>query len=226
MTKILIVEDDEALAEGLGAWLEGENYLVEVVNCGSEGRHRVWLYNYDVVILDWCLPGVSGLEICRELRGRGDLTPVLMITGKDSISEKEAGLDSGADDYVTKPFDAREVLARVRAILRRAGAQSSNVYRVADLMLDSATHEVRRGDVAVSLLPKEFAILEFLMRHINRVYSAKALLNRIWPSDSEVSEEAVRTAVMRLRRKIDFQGAAPLICTVYGVGYKIQEPSN
>jgi DNA-binding response OmpR family regulator len=221
MSKILLVDDDVDLAEMLEEKLTREQHTVELVYDGFEARDRLRFYKYDAVVLDWDLPGLSGIEICKQMRSAGDITPVLMLTGKNTIDDKEAGLDAGADDYLTKPFDAREFAARVRSIIRRGCQAASNVLTARDLVLDMATHKVTKGDQELDLLPKEFALLEFFMRNPSQVFSAEMLLDRVWSSESEAAPEALRVCLARLRKKIDTADQESVISTVRGVGYKL-----
>lgn len=222
MPKILIVEDDVGLSKMVRDWLTFEHHMVETANNGRDGLEKLQVYEYDLVILDWELPEVTGVEILREIRGRGSNMPVLMLTGKSSVNDKEEGLDAGADDYLTKPFHMKELSARVRSCLRRAGGNVANVLKVKDVELDPASFRVTRGGKEIQLLPKEFAMLEFLMRHVNQVFSAEALLSRVWASESEATVDAVSTCIKRLRKKIDQPDTDSFIRTVHGVGYKVE----
>ncbi len=222
MAKVLIVEDEPDLSDPIRAFLTHEHHLVEVVDNGLEALERLRFYKFDVIILDWMLPGLQGVEVCKQYRASGGSTPILMLTARRQTQEKVLALDAGADDYLTKPFDVYEVSARVRALLRRPAAVSSNLLKVRNIVLETSTFRVTRNDEEVQLLPKEFALLEFLMRHPNQVFSAEALLDRVWASDSEASPETIRTYVKRLRQKIDTNGQPSIISTVHGVGYKLE----
>lgn len=222
MPKILIVEDEPDLSEPVRAYLTHEHHIVEVVDNGLEALERLKFYKYDVIILDWMLPGMQGVDICKHYRTAGGTTPILMLTARKQTPDKIQALDAGADDYLTKPFDVQEVAARVRALLRRPQQVTSNVLKARNVVLETSTFRVTRDDQEVQLLPKEFALLEFLMRHPNQVFSAEALLDRVWASDSDASPETIRTYVKRLRKKIDVEGAQSIINTVHGVGYKLE----
>lgn len=224
MPKILIIDDDHQLVESLTILLESEMFAVESVLNGADAKDRLRHYDHDVIILDWSLPDYSGVELCKQFRALGKTTPVLMLTGRSEVEDKEMGLDAGADDYLTKPFSTRELMARVRALLRRYAMSSSNILELENLVLNPSTREVSRNGRNIELLPREFAVLEFLMRHPNQVFTGQALLNHVWAAESDASVDAVRTCVMRLRKKLDLESEAPLIHTVYGVGYKIQAP--
>lgn len=221
MAKILIVEDEPSMADPIKLYLAHEHHLVEVVEDGLEALERLKFYKYDVIILDWMLPGISGVEVCKQFRAAGGTTPILMVTAKHQTQEKVQALDAGADDYLTKPYDVQEVAARVRALLRRPQVVAGNILKARNVVLEPSTFRVTRDEQEVQLLPKEFALLEFFMRHPNQVFSAEALLDRVWSSDSEASPETIRTYIKRLRQKIDVAGQTSLINTVHGVGYKL-----
>lgn len=217
MAKIFAVEDDENVLSGLKKLLEYEHHAVETCSDGREASLHLRTFPYDLIILDWQLPNMAGVEICKQFRQSGGKTPVLMLTGKNTIEDKEFGFDSGADDYLTKPFDSRELTARVKALLRRPPDMSASVLSAGNLTLDTAKYRVTIGTEAVDLLPKEFQLLEFLLRHPNHAFGAEDLLNRVWPSESESTPEALRSTVKRLRKKVDPEGK--LIETLHGVGY-------
>lgn len=220
MAKILLVEDDEDLCLTICDRLRAEQHVIEVVHDGKEGADRLRFYSYDFVILDWNLPGKIGPEICREFRSAGGSTPILMLTGRTEVQEKETGLDAGADDYLTKPFSTRELAARIRAILRRPQMVLDDTLQEGTVALNTVKHTVTVNGANVHLHPKEFAILELLMKHKNQVFSAESLLDRLWKSESEATIDSVRTTIKRLRQKVD-QGESSLIKTVHGIGYKI-----
>ncbi len=220
MAKILVVEDELDLAQQLEDWFKREQYTVDVVNNGLDALNRLMVYKYDVVLLDWMLPVLSGLEVLKRLRARNNKTPVVMLTAKDTIDDTEAGLDSGADDYITKPFSLREVSARVRAAVRRNSSASQTLLVAGDLELDPVARSVEKRGKPIHLEPKEFNLLEFFMRHQNQVFSADALIERVWPSDTMVSPDAIRTYIKVLRKKLDDDNGPSLIQNVRGVGYK------
>jgi DNA-binding response OmpR family regulator len=221
MAKVLLVEDDRILATNVIEWLKLENHLVEHIADGSEALYRLNNYDFDIVILDWMLPGLTGVDILKQYREGGGTAPILMLTGRKEIEDKMSGLDSGADDYLTKPFHVKELSARVRALLRRQPVLAENVLHCRHLSMDLVTHQVKKGEEVVHLLPREYALLEFLLKHQNQVFSAEALLDRVWKSSSDVSPESIRTYITRLRSKIDTDGEASLIQNVHGVGYKL-----
>jgi DNA-binding response OmpR family regulator len=222
VAKVLVIEDDVALAKMISDWLSIEHHKTELVHDGADAADRLKVYDYDLIVLDWELPGVKGVDLLKEFRARGGLTPVLMLTGRGTIDDKEKGFDCGADDYLTKPFHAKELTARLRALLRRPEGYLGETLKVGDISLEHANFRVTRGDEEIRLLPKEFALLEFLMRNQNRVFAAEALLNRVWATESEATVDALTTCIKRLRKKIDVEGKPSIIRTVHGVGYKLE----
>lgn len=222
MAKILVVEDDQELATLVEKWLRTEHHVVEVTFDGADGLSRVRNYQYDLLVLDWNLPNVSGMDILKSYRGSGGTASVLFLTGNDRIDDVTAGLDSGADDYLKKPFHARELTARVKALLRRSqSTYSGSVLQVGNVTLDSAQYRVTVDGAEVHLLPKEFALLEFLMRNQNRVFPQELLLERVWANDSDSTVNALQSCMKRLRKKIDCEGKPSLIKNIHGVGYKL-----
>jgi len=224
MAKILLAEDDIDLAAMVSGWLTSERFTVEVAHDGAFAADLLRLSNYDVVVLDWDLPNRSGIEILREYRDGGGAAPVIMLTGKAATSDKQTGLDLGADDYLTKPFDIKELGARIRALLRRPALINSAVLKVGDIELDTAKYRVLRNGAEIHLLPRDFALLEFLLRHKDQVFSAEALISRVWVSDSDASPEGLRTAIKRIRKKIDDgnEDSQSLIENIPKVGYRLR----
>lgn len=224
MAKILVVEDDMDMAYMIADVLGFEHHTVECVTDGQEGLDRLKLYKYDIALVDWNLPSLNGPEMCQMYRASGDTIPILMLTGRLDVSEKQVGLDAGADDYLTKPFHQVELTARVRALLRRASrVMTSNVLQVRYLTLDTESFKVCLDDKEVRLLPKEFSLLEFLMRHKNQVFSVDALLDHVWKAESESTPDALRQCLARLRKKIDRDEHPPIIKTIIGRGYTIED---
>ena len=219
MAKILIVDDDIPLCGVIESWLKFEQNVVECVHTAQEAIDLLKLYHYDVVVLDWKLPDLSGVDVLREYRSFGVKTPVILLTGKRQIEEKELGLDAGADDYLTKPFEMRELSARLRALLRRPPDVLNNLMQVKDLVLDVKTRTVSRAGSEIKLFPKEFSLLECLMRNQNQVLSQEELVNHLWKSEEGVAPDALRTCLKRLRKQIDKEGEPSLIENVHGVGY-------
>lgn len=213
------MEDERDLAKQLEDWFKREQHMIDVAYSGNEALSHLQSSKYDLVILDWMLPHVSGLEVLQQMRARNNRTPVIMLTAKDSEDDKEKGLDSGADDYVTKPFSLRELSARTRAALRRSSQAAKTVLTAGDVELDPISRTVTRGSVEVHLEPREFNLLEFFMRHPQQVFSADALIDRVWPSDTLISTDAIRTYIKILRKKLDNEKS---IQNVRGVGYKFE----
>lgn len=222
MAKILLVEDDKNVASTVQQWLEHEHYRLEVVEDGVSALELLTSYEYDVVVLDVSLPRMSGFDVCKKYRESGGQARVLMLTGRRTVAEREEGLDLGADDYLTKPFDLKELSARIRALLRRPGAVKGNLLKAGDLILDPTAFKLTRDGKDIHLPKMEFALLEFLMRHPGQVFSSEALLERVWTSDSERSSETIRTCVKKLRDKIDAEGKPSIIKNIHGVGYKLE----
>lgn len=221
MAKILIVEDDKELAVLLADTFTSEHHNVDTVHKGGDAIEYLKASAYDVVILDRTLPEVDGLDICRQMRAERNNVPIIMLTGKNTTLDKLTGLDSGADDYVTKPFEVQELVARVRAILRRSSNQPTNELHMRGIVLDPVKHRVKVQGEEISLLPIEFSLLEFFMRHPDQVFSHDALLRRVWPTDSDSTSEAVRSCMKRLRKKINDEKEPAVIETIYGVGYRL-----
>jgi DNA-binding response OmpR family regulator len=196
--------------------------LVEVDNAGYSAWARMAANKFDLIILDIMLPEMSGLELCSRFRKSGGLSPILMLTAKDGVEDKELGLDTGADDYLTKPFHLKELAARVRALLRRGTQSAGNILEISDLKIDLAECRVFKGEEEIHLLPKEYRLLEFLSRHPNHILSAEELLEHVWESGVGFMPDTVRQHVKRLRKKLDTPGTSSIIQTVYGLGYKIE----
>ncbi len=222
MSKILIVEDDPELRGRIRDWLVFEHYQVEETDNGARALEILRIAQFDVVVLDWMLPGLTGIEVCQQYRRTGGCAPVLMLTGRKEITEKERGYAAGADDYLTKPFDTRELSLRVRALLRRTPTFAGDVLTAGALSLDPVSHRVTRAGTEIHLQPLEFALLEYLMRHPRHVLSADALLNSVWATESEASVDTLRTYIKTLRKKIDVEGEPSGIRTVHGFGYKFE----
>lgn len=221
MPKALVVEDDKLMALTISDALTDEHFTVELVHDGQEALFRLKSFPYDIIVLDWELPIMTGIEVCRAFRETGGTTPILFLTGKNAEMDKVTGLDSGADDYLLKPYSIPELCARLRALLRRTGNQKTAVLKGGDVSLDTRTCEVTVGGKQISLLPKELAILEFLLRHPRQFFTTKALIGRVWSSESEVSEETLRSNISRLRSKLDgADGHKSCIETERGLGYK------
>jgi two-component system phosphate regulon response regulator PhoB len=227
--KILVVEDEEPLCVLLRYNLEAEGYQVETIMRGDEAEIRLRENVPDLLVLDWMLPGISGIELCRRLRIRPETErlPVIMLTARGEESDRVRGLSTGADDYLVKPFSTPEFVARVRALLRRAKPETlSNVLKVGDIVLDRETHRVYRGQVEIRLGPTEFRLLEFLMRSPGRVFSRGQLLDNVWGETIYIDERTVDVHVGRLRKAVNDGRLPDVIRTIRGAGYSIQEASE
>ncbi len=221
--RILVVEDEKRLAEVIKKGLVEEGYSVDVAYDGAEGQYMAESASYDLVILDIMLPKKDGVTVCQELRIRGINIPILMLTAKDSVEDRVKGLDSGADDYLVKPFAFSELVARVRALLRREALSKASKLQVGDLVMDTLTREVWRGDKKIELTTKEYALLEYFMRHPNMVVTRTMLMEKVWDYDFEGLSNVIDVYIRRLRLKLDEEGAESIIETVRGAGYRLRE---
>jgi len=206
--------------------LVDEGYAVDAAFNGVEGQTFAESTSYDVLILDIMLPGKDGLEVCRDLRCQHIMTPILLLTARDTVSDRVRGLDSGADDYLVKPFALSELLARLRALLRRTSAEKSAILHVGDLSVDPATHVVERAGQRIELTPRLFALLEYLMRHPNQVLTREMIANHIWNYEFTGTLNAVEVCMRRLRCQIDEPFSSKLLETVRGVGYRLRTPES
>ncbi len=220
---ILVVEDEAKLAQFIELELKYEGYKVTVVNDGLLGLTTARESNPDLILLDWMLPGISGLEICKRLRQTGSKVPLILLTAKDDISDRVAGLDAGADDYIVKPFNLEELLARVRANLRRNQEEDPDLLQFLDLSLNRSTREVLRGNRLIELTAKEFDLLEYLMSHPKQVLSRDQILERVWGYDFMGDSNIIEVYVRYLRLKLEAQQEKRLIQTVRGVGYVLRD---
>jgi DNA-binding response OmpR family regulator len=224
--RILVVEDEEAIAAFLAEGLGKAGYAVDQASTGAEALYWTSIASYDVIVLDIMLPDMNGRAVCSHLRGQGMQTPVLMLTARDAIEDRVMGLDSGADDYLVKPFAFAELLARIRALLRREPALIGTVLRLADLTLDTITRQVCRGDQPVPLSSKEYSVLEFLMRHPNQALTRAAIAEHVWNYEFDNLSNLVDVYIHTLRRKLDAGQRTKLLHTVWGVGYQLStDPS-
>ena len=222
LPRILIVEDDKELCRQLQKLLESQTYTVDTASDGAGGLAMLEQYSYELIVLDWRLPLMEGPEIARRHRARGGATPILMLTAEGDMDSKEKGFEAGVDDYLTKPFDARELVARVKALLRRAPVMTMNVFKIGDLELDVERHTVNFQGIDIKLQKLEFGLLEFLMRNQGKVFTVEVLLERVWPSDSDASIETVRGYIKTLRKKLLAVGENPTIRNLHGQGYKLE----
>ena len=218
---ILLVEDDPAQLEPLQAALSQAGHIVDAVEDGETAQWLTEEKDYDLLILDWMLPQVSGIDLCREYRNLGNTAPVLMLTAKDTTTDKVNGLDAGADDYIVKPVDVLELLARVRALGRRSPLWQGDTLTLADLQLDLATLSLERGQEKIQLSVREFQLMEYLMRHPQQVLSRDRIEQALWSWGSEPESNAVTTLVRRLRQRLEAVGAKDWLETVYGMGYRL-----
>lgn len=222
--RILIVEDDVHLAEILTEALTVRQYVVDVAKDGEAAWNWVEALDYDLIVLDVTLPKLDGVSFCQRLRGRNSSLPVLMLTARDTVADKITGLDAGADDYVVKPFDLQELMARIRALLRRGGAAATPSLSWGNLRLNSSTYEVTYQEQPLHLTPKEYALLELLVSNGRRVLSRSGIIERIWSLEDPPTEETVKSHIKSLRMKLRTAGAPEdLIETVHGLGYRLKQ---
>lgn len=221
MMRILLVEDDPEQLEPLQAVLSQAGHIVDGLPDGETAQWMMTRCEYDLLILDWMLPGISGLTLCRQYRNFGNTAPVLMLTAKDATVDKVAGLDAGADDYLVKPTDLIELLARVRALGRRSPTYAGDTLSLADLTLHLASLTVERGDQAIELSAREFQLLEYLLRHPRQVLSRSQIEQALWAWGDEPESNAITTLIRRLRQRLSRLEAADWIETIYGMGYRI-----
>lgn len=216
--RVLVVDDEAAVRDALVRALDSEGYETRSAGDGANALSEVARWQPEVVVLDVAMPFMDGLTMCRTLRGRGDRTPILMLTARDAVADRIEGLDAGADDYLVKPFDLDELLARVRALVRRTYPEDGAVLSAADLVMDTAAHTVRRGGREIELSRTEFALLEVLLRNAGQSLPRETLIDRVW---GRQSSNALEVYIRYLRRKIESEGEPPLIHTVRGVGYRL-----
>lgn len=222
MPKILFVDDDANQLEAIKGWFDRAGHQLDFAVNAAAARDYLAVVHYDLVILDWNLPDGTGLEVLQELRRGGSRVPILMLTGNSGIDFKEAGFSSGADDYLTKPFELKELGLRVEALLRRPDTYTGTVLKAAGIEIDTSTFSVTRNGKPVKLQPKEFSLLVFFMRNQRKVFTAEAILERVWSTDQSLGSESVRKCVQRLREKIDEDGAPSLIKTSHTRGYSFE----
>lgn len=219
------MEDNHRLSDTLRLSLADDGYAVDVAYDGQAGEEFAESTPYDVIILDVMLPLRSGIEVCRSLRNNHVQTPILMLTARDALEDRVLGLDSGADDYLVKPFEMKELLARLRALLRRESEDKSGLITIGDLSLDPATHFVRRGGQPIDLTSREYGLLEYLARNPNRLITRQMAENHLWSYDAIVASNVVDVYIRRLRRKLDDPFEVKLIETIRGSGYRLRRPS-
>ena len=220
--RILIIEDDPAILKLLQRGLAYEGYTVDVATDGRGGLNLARDHAPDLVVLDWMLPGMDGLEVCHRLR-TGGAVPILMLTAKDTIQDRVQGLDAGADDYLVKPFNLDELLARIRALLRRTQTERVQVYQFADLTLDTSSRQVTRGQRLISLTAKEYDLMELFLRHPRQVLTREVIFDRVWGYDFGGESNVLEVYIRYLRQKLELGGEPRLIHTVRGVGYVLRD---
>ena len=221
--RILIVEDDQKLARQLQKGLAEQGHTVTLAFDGHEGLYTAQTETFDAFVLDVMLPGIDGFSLVRRLRGAGSGTPMLLLTARDTAEDIVMGLDAGADDYLTKPFSFKVLVARLRALSRRKQVEPSTELRIADLVLDPAKHEVRRAEVAIALTPREFEFLELLLRNSGRVLTRNCLIEAVWGNERDVENNTVDVFIRQLRTKLKPPGTCKLIHTIRGIGYTLRE---
>lgn len=223
--KILIIEDEHKIANSLKIGLQQERFIVDVSYDGTLGLDLATSGDYDLIILDRLLPGVDGLLICKTLREKNIHTPIILLTAKGQINDRIEGLNCGADDYLTKPFAFEELLARIRALLRRPGHTVSSILQAKDLTLDIQTYQAKRSGQSINLSQKEFMLLEYLIRHKNKVIKKDQIINHVWSYDADILPNTVEATIKNIRNKIDkpFSGKPALLHTKRGFGYIIKE---
>lgn len=219
--RILVVEDERRLSNVIKKGLIEEGYAVDQAFDGEEGLYLAEAENYNLIILDLMLPKMDGIHVCQELRKHNNKTPIMMLTAKSTLEEKIKGLDSGADDYMTKPFAFLELRSRINALIRRSHQEVSPVLMVEDLEVDSIKRKVTRDGSQIELTPKEFSVLEFLLRHKGEVVSRTILIEHVWDYNFEGMSNVVDVIITSIRKKVDIKGKSKLIKTVHGIGYKI-----
>lgn len=221
--RILVIEDEHRIANSIKKGLEQESYAVDVAYTGDDGYDLASTEDYDLILLDLMLPGMDGITICKKLRGENIHTPILTLTARDQTENKVEGLDAGADDYLTKPFSFEELLARIRALIRRPKESLNSLLKTRDLTLNTTTYEVRRSGKNIQLSSKEFSLLEYLMRQQGRIVNKEQIIAHVWDYNSDILLNTVEVYIKNLRNKIDipFKDKKPLIKTLRGFGYKI-----
>jgi len=221
--RVLVIEDEPGVASFIRQGLREAAFTVDVADNGDEGWHLAQTEHYDVIVLDLMLPGRDGFSILRDLRGSGRSVPVICLTARDEVEDRVRGLDLGADDYLAKPFSFSELLARIRALLRRGAKLATNPIAVGDLSLDVVTRQVRRANRRIDLSAREYALFEYLMRHEGEVVSRTMILEHVWDMNQDPLTNVVDVHINRLRKKIDHDFAKPLIHTIRGLGYVLRE---
>jgi len=223
--RILVIEDEYRIANAIKKGLRQESFAVDTAFNGNDGYDLASVEDYDLIILDLMLPGMDGIEVCKKLRNRGVQTPVLMLTAKSRVDDRVKGLNSGADDYLVKPFAFEELLARIRALIRRPKNKLDEILILDDLSLNTLTYEVKRSGRKINLTKKEYALLEYLLRNTGRIISKEQIINHVWDYDADILPNTVEVYIGYLRNKIDkpFKNSTPMVHTVRGFGYRLGE---
>jgi DNA-binding response OmpR family regulator len=224
--RILLIEDNRRLSDALRRTLVEDGYVVDTAYDGVEGEDLALTTSYSLIILDVMLPKRDGIEVCRSLRDQHVATPILMLTARDALEDRVTGLDSGADDYLVKPFEVAELRARLRALLRRETDNKSGLLQVADLKLDPATHFASRAETPLDLTAREYSLLEYLMRNLNRLITRELVIQNLWSYDKTITSNVVDVYIRRLRRKVDDPYEVKLIETIRGAGYRLRDPER
>lgn len=226
MAKILVIEDDKGLSALLSKWLKDEQHVVDVADTGEDAIQLLDCFRYDLLILDWGLPGIQGDRVCARYRAKGGISPILFLTGRTDLESKEMGLDAGADDYLTKPFATAELAARVKALLRRVALSPEEQLSCPGLKLDLNRCTAVIGEKKIKLSVKEFELLKFLLQHQGQPFSSRELLKRVWPADSATAEQTVRSTIHGLRKKLSAKEEDCVIKTIPKVGFVIESGSE
>lgn len=223
--RLLIIEDEKKLAKAIKQGLSQEGFAVDTAGDGESGLADALAIDYDAFVIDWMLPELNGVEVIKQIRKEGIKKPILMLTAKDNVGDRVKGLDSGADDYLAKPFAFEELVARLRALLRRPATTKKPILSFADLQLDSAHHTLHRGSVEIELSAKEFALIEYLMNNPGKIISKSELIEHVWDFDADILDNTVEAFIASLRRKIEapFTSSPKLIETKRGIGYLLKE---
>lgn len=226
MAKILVIEDDKGLSALLSKWLKDEQHVVDIADTGEDALQLLDCFNYDLLILDWGLPGIQGDRVCARYRAKGGVSPILFLTGRIDLESKEMGLDAGADDYLTKPFAVEELAARVKALLRRVAVSSDEFLSCPGLKLYLNRCMAVVAEEKIKLSVKEFEVLKFLLQHQDQAFSSRELLKRVWPADGATAEQTVRSTIHALRKKLSAREEDCVIKTIPKVGFVIESGSD
>lgn len=220
---VLVVEDDRELAESISFHLEAAGFVVTLVETGDAALEHAFVNSYDCLVLDINLPDISGFKVCKQIRQEQAALPIIMLTAREALEDRVAGLNTGADDYIIKPVNSAELVARIRAVVRRSSRDVSPIHKIADLVIDPAAQQVSRSEHLIDLTSKEFAVLEFLARHKHEVVTRSMVLESVWGSEFETFSNVIDVYIRNLRKKIDAKSQQPLIHTIRGKGYSLSD---